>query len=311
MRLVAAGALLIVGSVASIGFAQSQNSPAAPSRNVPAELTVLIPGHDVGDLLVDATNGKLMFPAPASPRRFESWDAFYQFARHDLNAVLYTDGNGAPIGVGGKVGRENSIYLVDSARETVISAPDAIVAYVGGIFGYFYVGDQLICLDPKLCGGLMSPASTGDQVVASLGNNTIFCNQNSTYCALATSFVTNYVVYRTSGSATGQGVGGYHTASYFCWKNGWIPWVCYVGYGTNALSVSALYKQDTIPLYSDQHSAGNVESIEARNWYIGNGCSPMAYACKTNTVCGHHTGNSGAIFVSGNTADGRFPSSCQ
>jgi hypothetical protein len=240
--------------------------------------TVFAPGLETGDLVIDSSGNKSYFPIGVQPRTFGSWNEFYDFAANQLNAELVFDDAGQVVGVQGKTIEWGHSIYVDPRSGQLMEVTDPVAAFLGGFQGQIVVNGERIPISSDFSRPWDStlPDDPGQRDICA-----------GSFCTRNTSFKNDYFIYASRGSETSQLSGGYHVTAHFCWKWGFIPWVCWSGSGYNHFDIWNVYYMFNPPSPWWYRSAGatNVSSLTESVWAI----RYLGIVGQLTGVCGTHS----------------------
>lgn len=264
---------------------------------VPEGFAIFVHGDEPGHLEIDGSNLNAMLQLPEEPRHFYSADEFVEFAIQELNASVVLDELGIPVGVEGFLTVTDTLLTVDPATHEILEVKDPIAAFLGGQFGYFFIGEEKVCLDPAGDGCEEQLVDAGEfEGPASSLQSLFFQPTSSTYSISGVSTYINLLFYKTVGSSTHQKKGGWKKSTYFCWKWGFIPWVCSKTSGWNELWVeSEFFSFLRQPMHhlTLSKTKRNVSSVSVNHWGLFfplPGCAWTPQLCAIGGVRGSHWG---------------------
>ncbi len=268
-----------------------------------------------GLLVIDASGGNGVFPTQPVQLQFDSKAAAAKWAAEHLNAELVYDDNRNVVGARGLVIQLGELFEADGKTESLISVEDPIAHILGGPDGYVIFKGKKSCVNPAKCrvdqqGRLPTLlASAGFdsildvQIASHASASRTACNAANTYCIKGKSWDTNWWVYHSIGSKTSQDKGGFRITHHFCWKWGFIPWVCSKKEGSNHLEVTAKFfgepfgSPNTVFVMDRFRQCNNCKSVKARLWSIfvsisstGAPGTLCTVECELTGVCGIHFG---------------------
>jgi hypothetical protein len=251
-------------------------------------------------VLIDATEGKTMFPLEENARAFADQKEFLAFVEQSLNARPVYDELGELVGVEGESLELGKPATSDGFRQQVELVADPIAAFLGGKANAFKIADELYILpsQEEIRAQVAITAASG--ALPSSGEK---CNPAGTDCVRGESFVTHAGVYHSAGSSTKQTVGGYREWSYFCWKV-FVPWSCTGRSGSNRLFASSAiffpaFNGEPALLTTRSANQANTTEVTAKAWQIGF----KGQVANASGACGSHgSEHSGSL----STGSGRF-----
>jgi hypothetical protein len=230
--------------------------------------TAFIFGSHPGELTVDASKGRVVFPAPAAPLSFKSWTTFAAFAMKHLNAKPIKNKLGGLVGVEGRLTFVGTPYIV-SPKGSFIPVVDPIESYFEGLVGSFYVGGLPFVLRGQ-------PAPFGGSG-GNLQEETNQCDLARTACSNYSSWNDHYIIFNSVGSRTGQTVGGYVQTLYICPPTPdcdelfTCHRVCWTASGSNTLHVGNFFWQlpdNPTATAQGDITRSNVTGVTSSNWNI-------------------------------------------
>lgn len=290
------------------GQAQFGNPPSPPCSNC-----LSAPSNTI---YLDASGGKLMHPLPSSQRNFASASEFATFLQQNLNATPIYDSNGNIVGASGGLLQIGSTYYVD-ANNTVRPITDPISAFIGGIPAQFTVAGVTYST------GVQGQDYLVPQRTQSVPSDVAHCNSLGECLSEHSWNIHWWAHVRDSvGIEIDQDTGGYQESHSFCWKFGFIPWICTSSSGSNRLTLQGSLFWDpslqtgtgpsyTALAYSTAPTQSNVTNITFSRWSIcfGFGCAGASEASLLVGAC--EQGTSAAVPSLGATAEGRWlPQNC-
>lgn len=96
--------------------------------------------------LIDATDGKVLFPMPRERRSFADESEMLRFIIETFGAdEVTTDERGNPVSARGSYGQHGTSYFEQDGIRYRVS--DAMAAFIGGVSGVIELGGELVCLD--------------------------------------------------------------------------------------------------------------------------------------------------------------------
>lgn len=309
-HLILSAALLAI--LAACARGPGQEPPAVPETlsNEPVVIR-----EKTGLIVIDASGGNSVFPTQPVPLQFDSKVTAAKWAAEHLNAELIYDNNRNVVGARGLVIQFGELFEADGETESLTLVEDPIAHILGGPDGYIVFKGRKSCVNPAKCdvgqkGRLSSLLANADldsildvQIASHASASSTACNSANTYCIKGKSWDTNWWVYHSIGSKTSQDKGGYRVTRHFCWKWGFIPWVCSKKEGSNHLEVTAKYfgepfgRPNTVFVMDRFRQCDNCQSVKARLWSIfvsiGSSGAPgtlCTVECELTGVCGIHFG---------------------
>ncbi len=271
--------------------------------------------EEPGQTIIDASGNNGMFPTQPVQLEFESEVAMSKWAAEHLNAKLVYDEKENIVGASGFVIQLGELYEADRETESVIPVEDPIAHVLGGPDGYVTFKGKNVCVNPAKCKvnqegylpNLLADAGLGDavdvQIASHAPSSRTQCNSANTYCIEGNSWDTNWWIYNSIGSKTSQKKGGYRVTHEFCWKWGFIPWVCTKREGSNHLEATARFfgeplgSPNTVFVMERFRQCDNCGSVKARLWSIfvsisstGAPGTLCTVECELTGVCGTHSG---------------------
>lgn len=141
------------------------------------------------------------------PRRFESWDAFANFAEKNLQATAYRDPVGKLLAVGGRY--EWSAGDVPPGEDSPDTLPDVMARLLGGAGKRLVVGDQVLSF---------APAGNGMASFSPFSTTAEDCVDR--HCIEGKSWLTHLVFYHSVGTRTRQTSGGTEYVARPCCSSG-------------------------------------------------------------------------------------------
>lgn len=288
--------LVLLTALGCAGDLEDPGAPLLTERLAPAPATELRPGKHPGELIVDASDGKVALPIPERGLRFDTEQDLYRYLIDELHALPAYDRDGRLVGARGTRIDLGEPYYGDPISKTAVAIDDPLVALIGGPEATVYIAGKPHCLDPAICGDLRYAVTNPDEE----------CDDG--FCAEGSSYSTKLWFYVAHGGKTKRTAGGYVTESRFCWK-GYIPWVCTRTFGSNELRVAASFEFEYPPatyVSGGPVTGTNVQSVQVALWGIGGsfgstGGVPGSYCgqfypntpppeCLVTDVCSHHRG---------------------
>jgi hypothetical protein len=248
-------------------------------------------------VLIDASEGKTMFPLEESPRAFADEKEFVEFVAQSLNGRPVYDEYGEIVGVEGESIEIGRPATADGFTQQVELIADPVAAFLGGKSNTFVIGRELYTLPSQREIESMAAISAAAGSLPSSGEK---CNNARTDCIRGESFITHAVAYHSAGATTKQTLGGYREWSYFCWK-GPIPWSCTGRSGSNRLLASSAvfypaYNGEPALLMTFQENRANVTEVTAKAWQVG----LKGQVANVSGACGLHSSEgSGGSFATG------------
>jgi hypothetical protein len=199
----------------------------------PIDGPTLIDASTPGTLTVDGSNGNGMLDVAQAGMVFDTQQSLIDWAIANLNAVPVVDSaTGATVGVEGRLVQAGDLGYVDEQTLSLVPVDDYIAAKLGGRSGIVTVAGTQYCLRDDGCiNGMTLKAAPPKSSSACSGTR---------YCINGDSFKTNLIIYRSVGSETDQGAGGYHESHHICW-NPFKLFRCTKKSGHNTLRVSNAY----------------------------------------------------------------------
>lgn len=196
---------------------QQASAPAQVSRpTVDGRLKAPPPGYEVAVAAVDRWNVR---PGAFSvPRRFDSFEAFAEFAEENLNATAYRDASGNLVAVGGRY--QWSAGDVQARRDNPDALPDIVSRELGGTERRLIIGDRQISFAPDGNGTTaFSPFSTTEE------------NCVGRHCIEGKSWIVHLIYYHSVGTRTRQTAGGTDLVPRPCCSSGELVqeggnWMC-------------------------------------------------------------------------------------
>ncbi|HTW83168.1 MAG TPA: hypothetical protein VMD91_03745 [Candidatus Sulfotelmatobacter sp.] len=260
------------------------------ARAATIEQTVKITTVAPNTLLIDASAGHHVITIPSATRTFPTLAAFVQYCVTAFHGKAINDAKGNLIGVAGVSIIRDHAYSVDPKTHALVEQDDPILAQIAGTTGQVRIGTKVYDLSRPQPPALRTKARRRADPILLAANppsEVDTCSQGA--CAKNTSFVTNLFLYYAVGSTTQQTKGGFEQSSSFCWKDGWIPWVCTTSSGSNSLSVSNEYFNFATPIPEGPSSAQarNVTSLTLQIWAFG---TVLGVVGDATGVCGSHGG---------------------
>lgn len=222
-------------------------------------------------VVIDASEGKTMFPLEESPREFADEREFAEFVAERLNGRPVYDEDGEIVAVEGESIEIGKPASADGFTQQVATIADPVAAFLGGRSNTFVIGRELYTLPSQQ--EIASMAAISAAAAGPLPSSGTKCNNAGTDCIRGESFITHAVAYHSAGVTTKQTVGGYKEWSYFCWK-GPIPWSCTGRSGSNRLFASSAvfftaFNGEPALLMTFQENRVNVTDVTAKAWQVG------------------------------------------
>lgn len=249
-----------------------------------------------GQLEIDASEGSGVFPAPQEPLNFESAEQFAEFAIGTLNAEVIYDEDGKVAGIEGSVTVSETPVYADPETREIIEVQDPIATLLGGRYGYFKVEGQEICVDPAACPDQPNPEDGYEEgLVDGVSPRSSLM---ATFKIKGSSKYTDLWFYKRVASETKQISGGWSRSVYFCWRWGFIPWVCSRTSGWNYLWTEGTmvdnYRQPSGWMGASGKNVTSVSVSHYRISLIPSACnhSPWrdSYSCKLRGLRSYHYG---------------------
>lgn len=215
-----------------------------------------------GALVIDGSNGKSYVDIQPTGMSFDSGQDAVKWAMDNLNALPFYNKQGKLLGVYGYLEHKGELNYPDEKRQAVWPVNDYVAAILGGQSGVMQVGSRGYCLNKDGC----APNVTFK--AAPPANATECATTDEDFCVRQESWKTNLLgIYRSVGSELEQSKGGYRETDVFCWKWGFIPWVCSQKRGDNELQIHNLFK---VPggAAGRRAEAKNVEEVSQRLWSL-------------------------------------------
>lgn len=143
----------------SSGCAAEGDAPVAEPRStavisVPAPVNVahLRPvdirlGLAAGEAAIVGNDVQRLLPVPAQPRRFANRVEFLEFLHRTVNAEIVTNEDGSR-GATGYLQIAGELGYIDSQTHQLRTVRRPLTTLIGGEFGYFYIGDERIPVEP-------------------------------------------------------------------------------------------------------------------------------------------------------------------
>lgn len=288
MRMTAMLRILTLGAIACAVTAASP--PPGPQQLGAAVRTGAAPNHA---FVVDASAGHHVLQIPQAPREFASFDAFIRYAMTAYNGTALYDRNHKLAGAAGVAVIRGRAVTVDAKMHRIVEQPDPILAQIGGATRTLKIAGRTYDLTRKVADRRMLAARRrGGPVLlaqSSPPGEVDQCNRGA--CAKSTSFFTSALIYQAVGSETQQTSGGFQQSSYFCWKDGFIPWSCTKSSGSNTFFIANEYFDFAAPIQLGQTTAtaNNVSSLTLEQWAVGVPGS-LGVVGNATGVCGVHSG---------------------
>jgi hypothetical protein len=279
MKLLLAAALLAAAT--ALPFAAR-----AATTEQAVKITTLAPNT----LLIDASAGHHVLTIPSQVRTFPTSSAFFQYLITNFHGKALTDAKGNVIGVAGASVIRDRSYSVNPTTHKLVEQDDPILAQIGGTTQKIRIGTKTYDLSRPQPAPLRTPARRRGEpmlLASSPPSEVDVCSSGA--CSKNTSWITNLVIYYAVGSTTQQTKGGFEQTSSFCWKDGFIPWVCTTSSGSNSLSISNEYFNFAAPIPEGPPSAQarNVTSLTLQIWAFG---TVLGVVGDATGVCGNHNG---------------------
>jgi hypothetical protein len=167
--------------------AKVPSAPAIPPR---ARTTLRI---ERDTLVVDAREGRLLFPLATTGPRFKDQADLWRYAQRAWGATLRQDAKGRPWAVSFRTRQLGSSVWVQPRTGIVHQVADPVLASLGGLDGRFGVGSATYCADAdgRCDDGLPSYLKPGTR--KTLRSNEDSCSGDGTYCAQHHSFFNRVV----------------------------------------------------------------------------------------------------------------------
>lgn len=289
--------LLTIACLTTAGSAFAQDA------GVSAFSTPRTPGNAASvptyTIVLDASAGMTAFPMPGNPRSFASHDELARFLATDLNAQPIYDAAGRVIGAEGYLVEIGDSYYLDAANN-VQPITNPISAYIGGLAAKFSVAGVEYTVPSQ---------------AAPVPSHVKQCN-TSGECLAESSWNTHWVghIYDSVGTDVRQTSGGYQERTNFCWKWGFIPWICTARSGSNVLYLEGtLFSAGPVANKSIPLTAyPNTTRAKFGAWsvmFASAGGSVSTSASQLVGACGR--GRSATVTASGATAAGStIPYAC-
>jgi hypothetical protein len=258
--------------------------PAGTKPSLPIVITTLAPNV----LLFDASAGHHVLTIPQQPRQFASMDDFLAFCLTTFHGRAVRDAHGKLVAVTGSAVIRGHAVSVDPTTHQIVEHTDPVVAQLAGLSKKVRIGTQTYDLSAPVQ-SRRTPASRRVVPIqlANFPGEVDQCNAGA--CTKSTSFITSLVIYESAGSTTQQTSGGFQQSSVFCWKDGFIPWVCTKSSGSNSFFITNQYFNFAAPIAVGPSTAtqSNVTSLTLEVWAFG---TALGIVGDVTGVCGAHTG---------------------
>jgi hypothetical protein len=229
-----------------------------------------------GELTVDASNSKVLFPMPTVPREFQDWEDFANFVQQELNGEIIRDASGNASGLSLRFAMLGEPKYYHSESGQVRAILDPIVAYLFGVNGRFVVKGDCYEFIPYSSNPppsdddlLASEASMGDDSLqASAAEATAgdpFLISGWSFFSYGTDrfrrcdipYPISWMDWLDFGGVTKQVYGGYHEAMFWNGSTNAVR-----NEGENHLAVSStLYGSNGPPIGAPRAEADNVVSV--------------------------------------------------
>ena len=176
-----------------------RDSPASvPSfeRHIPERhrTTIVADENAPASVVIDARDGRALFPLVEEPRTFKSQHALDVFMQAAFGATTVKSDTQQSKGFMGTSLQHGTPYFYDPDPGLTYRITDPLLALVGGAYGKVHVGDDVVCVDPDgACdGGYASYLEpVGERTIPTHRTN---CSANGV-CVQHHSFWNDYVIF--------------------------------------------------------------------------------------------------------------------
>ena len=257
-EVLSAAAILLAAGQALAQTASGTATFYQPGASCPSCLSA-----PTGAIVLDASGGKNVFPAPTSVRSFASGADVFRFLNQSLGAKLISDANGNPVGASGTVYQIGRAYVLNS-NNNLVEVTDPIGTYLGGI------NEQVIIA------GVTQTLSLSQSPQHNLTPDVYHCN-SSGECISGHSWnnhVSALLVYNSVGVQVKQESGGYQESLSVCFALGFLPYPCFASSGSNQLNLQGtVFSDQGVGAYpyvgkTVNQTLRNVTSITQRDWSV-------------------------------------------
>jgi len=183
-----------------------------------------------------------MFPLPTTQRVFSSWKTFGDWARQNLFVTWVLSASGAQIvGIRANVSQDGTTHWYGGQPATLFTVRDPMAAFIGGTSGTVKIGATTYCMDRLGCSNANPNTRSylSTTVIPILLSTVNACSADGLHCQQSETWETHFFPVSDIGAdiEVTRG-GGFRRQEHFCWKNGFIPWVCVRRSGSNQLALA-------------------------------------------------------------------------
>jgi len=257
-----------IAAAATSSFAQTVAGEAQFTQTPPPSCTNCLAAPS-GTIFLNASAGNVVHPLPSSQRNFASPADFAAFLQQNLNGTPIYDSAGNVVGVTTKLFQIGKTYYADPSTNTVKPITDPIAAFIGGIPAQFTVAGVTYTTGIQGQDYLVPANDAAPSNLFTLPRDAIHCKTYPapTECIWGRSWndAAPGKITTSTGIQVKQAIGGYQESTNFCWKFGFIPWVCTSHSGTNQLKLQGtLFRDPLNPSLNFPFSqiADNVPNVE-------------------------------------------------